>query len=132
PAPPLSSGPAFRAAVNGRSAAVAETPAEEIVEVWIVADLADRRVNVVLDAAEGDRVALEQDVAGAPVAIARLAYRADIHHRLALVEKMDGVDLLRTQEAIRATRPLLDEDAGDVGVTVEAVTIDEAENRIHL
>src|SRR5438309_891736 len=42
------------------------------------ADLPRRRLEVVLDAAEADHVAVEQGVAGAAVAVARLADRADV------------------------------------------------------
>src|SRR5258708_28709682 len=53
-----------------------------------------------LDALEAHHVVVEHDVAGPPVAVARLADRADVDQRLACVELMDVVDLLGRVELV--------------------------------
>ena len=58
----------------------------------------DRRLEVVLDPAVADRLAVEQDVAGPPVAVARLADRADVAQGLAAVELVGVVDFLGAEE----------------------------------
>ena len=84
-----------------RSAPVAEPVAEEVLQVGDGVDLLDRRLDVVLDAAVADGVAVEQDVAGPPVAVARLADRADVAQRLAAVELVGVVDLLGAVELVQ-------------------------------
>src|SRR4051794_2043305 len=54
------------------SSAVAEAVAEEVLQVGDRVDFLDGRFQVVLDAAEADGVVIEQDVAGARVAVAGL------------------------------------------------------------
>src|SRR5205085_12598450 len=93
---------------------LAEPVAEEVVEVVDAVDVLDRRLDVVLDPAEADGFVVQQDVTGPPVAIARLADRADVAQRLAAVEPVDRVDLLRAVEL-----QVLGEDARDVGVALE-------------
>src|SRR5437764_15392363 len=68
------------------SATVAEAVAEEILQLGNGVDLLHRGFDVILDPAIANGVAIEQDVAGPPVAVARLADRADVAKRLALVE----------------------------------------------
>ena len=46
----------------------------------------NRGFEIVFDAAIADRLAVEQDITGPPVAVARLADRADVAQRLAAVE----------------------------------------------
>jgi len=53
--------------------AAAEPVAEEVLQVWYRVDLFDRRFNVVFDPAISYGFAVEQDIAGAPIAVARLA-----------------------------------------------------------
>src|SRR5215471_1362304 len=56
----------------------AEPVAEELVEVGDFVNLVARLLPLVLDAAELDGVVLEHHVARPPVAVARLADRADV------------------------------------------------------
>ena len=78
----------------------AQPVAEEVFQVGDGVDLLDRRLDVVLDPAEADGVVVEQDVAGPPVAVARLADRADVAQRLAAVELVLVVDLLGAVELV--------------------------------
>src|SRR5207253_8536801 len=82
--------------------------------------------------AVADGVAVEQDVAGPPVAVARLAHRADVAERLALVELVGVIELLGAAELVEVLGDLLGEDAGDVGVALEAVALDQGEDAFHL
>src|SRR4051812_23731831 len=66
--------------------AFAKTVAEEVVQVRDVVNLVASLLPVVFNAAELDHVIIEDDVAGPPVAVARLADRADVAERLAAVE----------------------------------------------
>src|SRR5439155_10820562 len=81
-----------------RSAPVAQAVAEEIVQIADRVDLLDRGVDVVLNAAVADRLGVEQHVAGAPVAVARLADRADVAQRLATVQFVRVFDFFRAVE----------------------------------
>src|SRR5207248_533366 len=71
--------------------------------------------------------AVEQDVAGAGVAVAGLADGADVEEGLLIAELVGVVDVLGAEELHG-----LGEDAGDVGVAVEAVAVDEGEEALHL
>src|SRR5438105_13760975 len=73
------------------SPAVAQAVAEEVLQLRDRVDLADGGLDVVLDPPVADGVAVEQDVAGAPVAVARLADGADVAQRLAAVEAEGAV-----------------------------------------
>ena len=75
---------------------------------------------------------VEHDVAGAPVAVARLADRADVAERLAAVEAVLVVDLLGAVELVDVLGDLFGEDAGDVRVALEAVFLDQGEDAFHL
>src|SRR6266516_4353979 len=92
--------PGNEARGNFELAPVAEAVAQEIVEIGDVVDLANGGVDVVFDALETHDVSVEHDVAGAPVAVARLADRADVDQRLARVELVDVVDLLGGVELV--------------------------------
>ncbi len=59
-------------------------------------DLLDRGFDVVFDSAEADGALVEQDVTAPRVAVARLAYRAHIAQRLAVVELVGVLDLTGT------------------------------------
>src|SRR5262245_34817661 len=106
---------------------LAEAVAEEVLQVWRVVDLLDRRLHVVLDPAVLDRVVVEHHVARPPVAVARLADAADVAQRLAAVELIGAVDLLGAEEL-----HVLGEDAGDVRVTLEAISLHQSEDSFHL
>src|SRR5262245_25731081 len=114
------------------STAIAETVAEEVFQFGNGVDLANGRLDVVLDAAIADGGPVEQNVAGAPVAVARLTHRADVAERLALVEVVDVLEFLGTAELIEVLGDLLGEDAGDVRVALEAVALDQGEDALHL
>src|SRR5262245_19737059 len=101
----------------------AEPVPQRPVEVGDRVDLAHGGVDVVLDASVADGVVVEQDVAGARVAVARLADGADVAQRLAAVEVVGVVDLLGAVELVALLPHLLDEDAGDVRVALEAVAL---------
>src|SRR5579871_2615344 len=96
-----------------------------------VVDFPHRRVDVVLDATEADGVAVEQDVAGPPVAVARLAHRPDVDGGLAVAEPDNVATLLGAGEVPDAGGPL-GEDAGDVRVPLEAAALDQGEDALHL
>src|SRR6476659_10106540 len=110
------------------SPAVAETIAEKVLQLRDGINLLDGGINVVLDAAVADGVAVEQDVAGAPVAVARLTDRADVAQRLAAVEFVAVVDLIGAAELVEIVRHLLNEDAGNVRMALEAVALDQRED----
>src|SRR6185312_8022808 len=105
---------------------------EEVVEIGNVVDLLDRRLDVVLDAAEAERVAVEQDIAGPPVAVARLADRADVDERLAGIELVGVVDLFRRMELVQVFGLALSENTGDVRMSLKAVFLDQGEDAVHL
>ena len=75
------------------STPIAKAVAEEVVQVGDVADLADRRLDIIFDTAETDEFALEEDVAGARVAVARLADGADVDDRLVAADPPLAIDL---------------------------------------
>src|SRR5262249_12456307 len=116
---PLSGWQAGAPRSTAASTAVAEAVAEGIIQLGVVVDLADGGVDVVLDAAERDGVAAEENVAGTPVAVARLADRPDVDQRFPVVEAVDIVELLGRAVRVVALRGLLGEDARDVDVAVE-------------
>src|SRR5581483_1471596 len=118
--------------LRGVSTAVAEPVAQEVLQVGDGVDLFDRGFDVVLDAAVADGFAVEQDVAGAPVAVAGLADGADVAQGLAAVEAVGVLDLLGAAEGVQLLGPLLGEDAGDVGVSLEAGALDQGEDALHL
>src|SRR5947209_706973 len=107
--------------------AFAEAVAEEILQVVDGVNLLDRRLDVVLDAAVADRLVVEQDVAGPPVAVARLADRADVAQRLAAVEAVDVLNLVGAVEL-----EALGKDARHVRVPLEAVAVHQGEDALHL
>src|SRR5436190_23258841 len=79
-------------------AAFAEAVAEEILQVRNRVDLLDRRLDVVLDAAVSNGIAVEHHIARPPVPVAWLADGADVAQRLAAVEREGGVDVFRAVE----------------------------------
>src|SRR5438128_11654838 len=87
-----------KAAIRKALRALAEPIAQKILQVVDPVNLLDRRLHVVLDAAEADRLVVEQDVAGPPVAVARLADRADVAERLAAVQFVGVFDFFRAVE----------------------------------
>src|SRR5262245_31984729 len=109
------------------SPALAEPVTQKIFQVVDPIDLLDRGLHVVLDAAEADRLVVEQDVASPPVAVARLADGADVAERLAAVELVRVLDLFRAVEL-----QALGEDARDVGMALGPVAVDEREDPLHL
>src|SRR5262245_34589851 len=115
-----------------RSPAVAQPVAQEVFQVGDRVDLFDGRFDVVLDPTILYGFAVEQDIARPPVAVARLADRADVAQRLAVVELVDVFDLFGAVELVQLVALLLGEDAGDVGVPLEAVAIDQGEDALHL
>ena len=66
--------------------------AEEVVQLGDVVDLVGGHAEIVVDAAEGELAVFLNDVAGAVVAVARLADRADVDHELLAVVAVDVVD----------------------------------------
>src|SRR5438132_535022 len=79
----------WQAEANGSmacSSSLAETVAEEVVEIWDRIDLLHGSIDVVFHPAEVNGITIEKDIAGAPVPVARLADRADVDHRLEIVE----------------------------------------------
>src|SRR5262249_39376886 len=97
----------------------AEAVAEEAVQVRDVVDLAGGRLEVAIDAAVSDGLPVEQDVAGAAVAVARLADRADVAERLAAVQAIDVIDLVGAGEVVLVQ--VGGEDPRDVRVALETV-----------
>jgi hypothetical protein len=91
----------------------------DVVQVGDGVDLSHRRLHVVLDPAEADGVAIEQDVAGTRIVVSRLAHGADVDEDLAAVEAVAAADLLggMVSEA-------LGEDPGDVRVARQAAAFD--------
>src|SRR5712692_2079692 len=108
-------------------APVAQTISEEVFQVGDGVNLLDRGINIVLDSAVANRLAVEEDVAGAPIPVARLAHRTDIAEGLATVQVIDVLNFFRAVE-FQAFR----EDAGHVRVTLKAITIHEREDALHL
>src|SRR5260370_5356764 len=121
-----------RARLDFWSAPVAEAVAQEIVEVRNVVDLADGRVDVVLDPLEAHHVVVEHDVAGPPIAVARLTDRADVDQRFARVELVDVVDLLGRVELVKVLGLALREDPRDMRVPLEAVALDQRADAVSL
>src|SRR5262249_17295284 len=79
-----------------------------------------------------DRFAVEQDVAGARVHVARLADRADVAQRLSIVQAVNVIEFLRTVELVEVFGELLGKDAGNVRVTLKKVALNQGENALHL
>src|SRR2546421_10145519 len=82
----------------GHSTAVTQSIAKKVFQVGDCVNLLDCRIYVVLNATVANRFAIEEDIAGAPIAVARLADRADIAKGLAPVQVVDVIDFLRTME----------------------------------
>src|SRR6185437_10280745 len=114
------------------SPSIAKTVAEKILQLGDGIDLLDGRIDVVFNAAITNGFAIEQDVAGAPVAVARLTDRSDLAQCLATIEPMAVIDLFGTAELIQVVGHLLDEDARHMGMTLETVALDQREDAFHL
>ena len=67
-----------------------EAVAEEVGEFGDGVDLCDRRIHVIFDAVECQIPAIHQHVGCAPVEIARLTHRADVHDRLPTIESVSA------------------------------------------
>src|SRR5439155_25452403 len=98
-----------------------------VVEVGKRIDITSRLVEGILQAAEDDRMVVEDDVAGPRVAVAGLADAADVDHDVLLVELELIVAIFGRNEAIVGR-----EDARQMRVTLEAVLLDAAEEGVHL
>ena len=68
----------------------------------------------------------------ARVAVARLADRADVAQGLSAIEFVGVIDFFGRVEDVEVIGGLLDEDAWNVGVPLEAVALDEGEDALHL
>src|SRR5579871_5548878 len=115
-----------------RSAAVTQAVAQEVLQLGHRVYFTHRRVDVVLHPPVPDRFVVQEHVAGAPVAVARLANRAYVAQGLALVQLVGEVDLLGAAELVEVVGRLLREDTGYVRVTLEAVALDQREDALHL
>src|SRR5258706_9077806 len=75
-----------------------ESRSERVRQLRRLTDLPRRLPVVVGHAAEGDEVVVEDDVAGARVAVARLADRADVHEELPAHHREGLLDLVLRNE----------------------------------
>ena len=99
-------------------AAVAQTVAQEVFQIRNGVDLLDGGIDVILHAPVTDRLAVEQNVTSAPVAVARLAHRADVAKGFAAVKLIHVINFLGAVEFQR-----FGENTGDVRVPLETVLI---------
>src|SRR5260370_3487041 len=87
----------------------------------------NRRFNVVIDPSVTNDIVIEEDITSPPIAVAGLAYRADVAQCLPPIQAILVVDLVRTVEL-----QILGENAGDMRVALEAIAIDQGEDAFHL
>jgi len=109
------------------SASVAEPIAEEVVEFGDLVDFGDCFFHVIGHAVKFDVIAVDGDVGGPWVIIAGLTDGADIDHDFSGAESVFEADLFGFEEV-----ESIGEDAGDMGVTLEAGFFDEGEDFLHL
>src|SRR5262249_54869924 len=113
-------------AANGL-APFAQAVAEEVLEVRNGVDFLDRRLDIVLDAAVADGVAVEDHVARSPIAVTRLTDGPDVAQSLVAVELEGVVNVFRAVEL-----KVLGEYARDVSVALEAILVHKREDSLHL
>src|SRR4051794_1120258 len=103
------------------SAAVAETVAQEIVEIRDVVDFLNGGIDIVFHAAKADFVAVEEDITGTPIAVAGLTDGADVDEGLPVIEFMMILDFVGRVELVQIFGEALREHAGNVRVSLEAI-----------
>src|SRR5438445_13470144 len=111
----------------GHATADTQSIAKKVFQVGDCVNLLDCRIYVVLNATVANRFAIEEDIAGAPIAVARLTNRADIAKGLAPVQVVDVIDFLRAMELQG-----FGEYTGHMRVALETVLVDECKNALHL
>src|ERR1051325_567256 len=116
---------------RGKSASIAEPIAEKVIQIGNLMDLANRRVDVILDAAEVHVRTIKQNIASTPIAVARLADGADIDHRFASIELVQVVDFFGRAELVRVILQTFGEHAGNVSMALEAIFFDQRKDAIH-
>ena len=104
-----------------------EAVAEEVFQIGDVINFLHGFINVVLDTMVSDDVVIECNIASPPIAVTRLAHGADVAQGFATVEFVGGIDVIRREEL-----QILGENPRNVGVTLEAVFIDERVDSFHL
>src|SRR5262245_13280257 len=112
---------------NLESTSFPQPIAEEVVEIGDVVNLADGDLEIVIDPAIADALAVVKHVTGPRVEVARLPDRADVAKGLSAVEVVIQADIIRRQEL-----QALGEDAGDVRVPLKAIFVNQRENLLHL
>lgn len=100
-----------------------EAFAEKVVEFGDVEDFLSCDGGVIFDSAKLNFVVFEHDIAASGVGIAGLSDASDVDHQF-LVAKGVGI----TNLAGRIKSEILGENARDMGVSLEAVFLDEAKN----
>src|SRR5579875_284065 len=131
PGYPATLSPCHLVTLSSSSPPITKAIPEKIFQFRDRVNLPNGRVDIVFDAAIPNGVVVEQNVAGTPVAIARLADRANVAQRLAAIETMDILDFFRTAELVQVVGHLLDEDTWYMRMALKAIALHQGEDAFH-
>ncbi len=108
------------------SATIPQPVAEEIVQFGNRVNLGNRLLEVVGNAAEVDRVVLDDDIGGTRISVSRLADGPDVNEDLLFPQIEFESELFRRVEIV-----IFRKDPGDVGVSLKAILVHQPENTFH-